>query len=121
VFAKARGAAGPLGWVLDYRVSAARGSRDAAFPVPYSGFAARGAWLMETLSGVLDAGRTYLFRLRAPGALEVILVSGAKRTMLTRSGEEFSGEVSAPAGETVMYAKYAGGGEYQGLLRYVGR
>jgi hypothetical protein len=121
VFAKARDATGPLGWVLDYRVDAARGARNAAFPSPYRDFSSSGAWLFESLDGVLDVRKSYRFRLRAPGAIEVMVATGARHTLLSRSGDEFSGEMSVPAGETVVYAKYAAGDEYVGLLRYVGR
>ena len=55
------------------------------------------------------------------GPLEVLLVSGNRRTTLTRAGEEFAADVSAPVGEYVIYAKYGAAGNYLGLLRYVGR
>lgn len=121
VFAKSRGASGPLEWVLDYGVKASRAATDAEFPVAYSSFGTSGAWLLESLSGVLKVGQAYRFKLRAPGALEVLLVSGDRRTTLTRIGEEFSADVSALAGEAVMYAKYGATGKYVGLLQYVGR
>jgi hypothetical protein len=72
------------------------------------------------LSGVLEVGRTYHFRLRAPGALDVLLVSGNRRTTLARVGDEFAADVSAQAGESVIYAKYGAADNYLGLLRYVG-
>ena len=121
VFGKARGATGPLGWVLDYRVDASRGTRDAAFPTPYSAFASRGAWLFESLDGTLHIGHSYRFRLRVPGAIEVMLDNGGRRTMLARVGDEFSTETNAAPGPSVIYAKYGVGGDYLGLLRYVGR
>ena len=87
----------------------------------YSSFGTSGAWLLETPGGVLEVGRSYRFRLRAPGALEVLLVSGDRRTTLTRVGDEFSADVSALAGEGVMYAKYGATSNYLGLLKYFGR
>jgi hypothetical protein len=121
VFAKEQGAGGPLEWVLDYRVRASRGATDAAFPVAYSDFGATGAWLLESLSGTLEAGRTYRFRLRAPGALEVAVVSGGRWTHLTHDGAEFSGAVNALSGDNVVFAKYGATSNFVGLLRYVGR
>ena len=121
VFAKPLGADGSLSWVLDYRVQASRGASDAAFPMAYGSFGARGATLLEPLSGVLQAGRTYRFRLRAPGALDVAVVAGGKWTHLAASGGEFSGDVPASAGSVVVYAKYEAGADYTGLLRYTGR
>jgi hypothetical protein len=121
VFAKNRGASGELEWILDYAVKASRGASDAPFPLAYSSFGTSGAWLLESLSGVLDIGRTYRFRLLAPGATDVVLVSGNRRTTLTRVGEEFSADVSTVAGESVLYAKYGTADKYLGLLKYVGR
>ena len=121
VFGNARDAAGPPGWVLDYRVDASRGTRDAVFPTPYSTFASRGAWLFEPLDGTLHVDRSYRFRLRVPGAIEVMLDNAGRRTMLTRVGDEFSAELSPAAGEAVIFAKYEVGGDYLGLLKYVGR
>lgn len=121
VYAKPRGTPGPFAWVLDYRVDAARGAGDAAFPVPFTGFTASGAWLYESLDGALHPGQTYRFRLRVPGATDVIFDNAGHRTALARSGDEFSAELSAPRGETVIYAQFKEGGRYTGLLKYVGR
>lgn len=121
LFAKPRGSEGALEWVLDYSVKASRGSNDAAFPTPYSSFGTSGAWLLESPSGVMDIGKTYQIRLRAPGASEVLLVTGEGRTPLKRVGDEFSAAVVACQGETVVYAKFGSSEKYLGLLRYVGR
>lgn len=121
LFAKPEGAAGPLQWVLDYRVQASRGAPDAAFPMAYTGFGERGTWLVEPLTGVLEAGRTYRFRLRAPGALDVAVVAGGQWTHFTRDGEEFSADVPAVAGHIIVYAKYDPTSDFTGLLRYTGR
>lgn len=121
VFAKNRGSEGALEWVLDYSVTASRGSNDAAFPTPYSSFGTSGAWLLESPGGVMDIGKTYQIRLRAPGASEMLLVSGQVRTPLTKTGDEFSAAMVACAGETVVYAKFGSSEKYLGLLKYVGR
>jgi hypothetical protein len=121
VFAKPLGTDGSLSWVLDYRVQASRGASGAAFPLAYESFGARGATLLEPLSGVLQAGRTYRFRLRAPGALDVTVVAGGRWTHLAASGEEFSGDVLASRGNVVVYARYESSADFTGLLRYTGR
>jgi hypothetical protein len=121
VFAKPLGADGSLRWVLDYRVQATRGASHAAFPFAYESFGSRGATLLEPLSGVLQAGRTYRFRLRAPGALDVAVVAGGRWTHLAGSGDEFSGDVRPSAGNVVVYAKYDPSADFTGLLRYTGR
>lgn len=102
-------------------MQASRGAPDAAFPMAYTGFGARGTWLVEPLTGVLEAGRTYRFRLRAPGALDVAVVAGGQWTHFTRDGEEFSADVPAVAGNIVVYAKYDPNSNFTGLLRYTGR
>jgi len=121
IFAKPQGAEGPLGWVMDYRVTASRGTSDAMFPTTFTGFGARGAWLFEPLGGVLQAGQSYRFRLRAPGALDVAVVANGVWTHLTQSGEEWAGDATAAAGNVVVYAKYDPTSNFTGLLRYTGR
>ena len=121
LFAKHRGAEGPLDWVLDYAVKATRGSAQAAFPTPYVSFGRSGAWLLESPAGVMDVGKTYKISLRAPGVSEMMMVNGATRTPLTKAGNEFSAEVVAPPGESVLYAKFGSSEKYLGLLRYVAR
>lgn len=121
LFAKPRGAEGQLSWVLDYRVQAARGAPDAVFPFAYEGFSVTGATLVEPFSGVLRAGQTYRFRLRAPGALDVAVVAGSQWTHLAQSGGEFAGDVVAAAGNVTVYAKYDPTSNFTGLLRYTGR
>jgi len=121
VFAKPLGEQGPLGWVLDYRVQVAQGAGDAAFPLAYESFGSRGVTLLEPRSGVLQAGRIYRFRLRAPGALDVAVEVGGQWTHLVASGDEFAGAVRVPAGAIVVYARYEPEGGFTGLLRYGGR
>ena len=121
VFAKPLGAAGDLDWILDYRVRVTGGAPGAVFPTTYGAFGARRAWLHSPADGVLRAGQRYRFRLRAPGALEVAVVAGARWTSLAAQGEEFVGEVTAVRGAIVVYAKYRSNADFEGLLRYAGR
>lgn len=121
IFAKPQGAEGSLSWVMDYRVTASRGVGNAMFPTTFTGFGARGAWLIEPLGGVLQVGQSYRFRLRAPGALDVAVVANGVWTHLTRSGEEWAGDATAAAGNVVVYAKYDPTSNFTGLLRYSGR
>lgn len=121
VFAKARGAAGVLDWILDYRVRASAGAADAVFPFAYEAFGSRGVRLLAPLDGVLRAGRRYEFHVRAPGAREVAVVSGGRWTKLVGSGDEFAGGATAERGAITVYARYGTTAEYEGLLRYDGR
>lgn len=120
-YAKPLGAPGALGWILDYRVRAARGAPGAVFPASYAAFGSHGVWLDSPMDGVLRAGRRYVFRLRAPGAIEVVVVAGGRRSMLVPRGDEFSGVVTAVPGDIVVFGKYRTGTQYEGLLRYTGR
>jgi hypothetical protein len=121
VFAKPLGAEGSLAWVLDYRVQATAGAPDAAFPMAFGSFGTRGATLLEPMTGVLQAGRTYHFRLRAPHALDVAVVAGGQWTHLVRAGEEYAADVQAVPGDVVVYAKYDPDSNFTGLLKYAGR
>ncbi|HXY20422.1 MAG TPA: transglutaminase domain-containing protein [Gemmatimonadales bacterium] len=120
VFAKPLGAAGPLEWILDYRVRAG-GAPGAVFPTAFEAFGVRGVRLLGPLDGVLRAGRAYTFALRAPGALEVAVVAGGRWTRLVPQGDGFAGEATAEPGTVTVFARYDTTGEYEGLLRYTGR
>jgi len=120
VFAKPLGAAGSLEWILDYRVHAT-GAPGVVFPMAFEAFATRSVRLLSPLDGELRREQRYRFTLRAPGALEVAVVSGGRWTRLPRSGDDFDGEVTAMPGTVSVYAKYDARGEYEGLLRYEGR
>lgn len=121
VFAKPLGADGPLAWVLDHRVQSTAGAPAATFPLAFGSFGARGATLLEPLTGVLQAGRAHHFRLRVPGALDVAVVAGGQWTHLTWAGEEWVADVRAVPGDVVVYAKYDPAGSFTGLLKYTGR
>jgi hypothetical protein len=121
LFAKHLGAEGPLDWVLDYSVKATRGSRQGEFPTPYATFGRSGVWIIETPTGVMEVGKTYQIRLRAPGAREMLFVSGETRIPLVKNGDEFSAALVAASGESVLYGKFGSSEKLMGLLRYVGK
>jgi hypothetical protein len=121
VFAKPRGTEGSFAWALDYRVQATAGAPNAAFPMTFGSFGSNGEALLEPLTGVLQAGRTYHFRIRAPNAQEVAVVVGREFTHLTRNGDEFAGDVLAVAGDMMVVARSGASGSYSGLLKYTGR
>ena len=121
VFAKPLGVDGAFDWALDYRVRATAGTPEAAFPMAFGGFGTSGATLLEPMTGVLQAGRSHRFRLRAPGALDVAVMVGRQMTPLARVGEEFVGDVPVVVGDVMVLAKYEAAGSYTGLLKYTGR
>jgi len=121
VFAKPLGADGSLAWILDYRVQATAGAPEAVFPMAFGSFGARGATLLEPMTGLLRAGRAYRFRLRAPGALDVAVLAGGQWTHLTRAGEDWVADVAVVSGDIMVMAKYDGQTNFTGLLKYTGR
>jgi hypothetical protein len=121
VFAKPMDAEGTLRWVLDYRIEASRGAPTREFPTAFGQFGTSGSWLVEPLSGVLEAGRTYRFRLRTTGALEVAAVASGEWTHFTQDGEDWIADVTAAPGTITVFAKYDADEQFQGLLQYSGR
>ena len=121
VFAKPLGAEGSLAWVLDYRVQATAGAPDAAFPMAFGSFGTRGATLLEPMTGSLQSGRTYRFRLRAPGAQDVAVLAGGRWAHLVRAGEDWIADVQVVPGDIMVMAKYDGESSFTGLLKYAGR
>ena len=121
LFAKPLGDEGSLKWVLDYRVKASQGLPDAGFPTTFANFGVGRVWLVEPLDGFLVAGRSYRFRLRVPGALQVAIEANGEWTCFTGDGNEFSAEVTAVRGAMTVSAKYDSEEQFVGLLQYTGR
>jgi hypothetical protein len=121
VFAKRSADSGPADWAVDYRIRAERRSRESfVFPETYQGFLEHSVFLKKPLSGRLRSGIERTFRLRVPGAEEVMVDMGKSFRLLDRNGEWFEGEVRAIAGEITVYAKFPGEKRYCGLLKYRG-
>jgi hypothetical protein len=121
VFAKPLGADGSLDWVLDYRVQARAGAPDAVFPLAFESFGTHRATLLEPMTGVLQAGQSYRFRLRAPGAIDVAVVTGGRWTHLSLAGAEWLADVQALPGDVVVYARYDPASSFTGVLKYSAR
>jgi transglutaminase-like putative cysteine protease len=108
-------------WAMQYRVSATAGRDPAArFPETYGTFHERGATLEAPLTGSLRAGTRAAFRLSVPDAKEVGAVQGTAWTAFTRRGENFEGTLRVSPGELLIAAGFAGGTDYDVLLRYRG-
>lgn len=121
IFAKQASDSGPAEWAIDYRIRGrCRSAVRAAFPETYQDFMERDVYLEGPLSGRLRSGAGIPFRLRVPGAEEVMVDMGRSFRLLERDGEWFGGEVLALRGEITVYAKFPGEKRYSGLLRYRG-
>lgn len=121
LFAKRKDEEGSLHWALDYRITASAGDPDAGFPQVFGRFAQSGAVLETPMASPLAAGARQRFRLRAPGALQVAVVSSGEWTLLTSDGDAWVGEVTPAAGDVTVFAKYEEDGSFTSLLRYVAR
>ncbi len=107
--------------VVDYRIHSVVGNAS-TFPKLYLSFQQQNCVLDSPLSGDLRAGKPVTFRLSAPGAEEVLVLSGGRRCRLApEGGGVFAATVEPEAGEAVVFARYPGERRHVGLLRYVVR
>jgi hypothetical protein len=102
--------------VLEYRINAASGGV-AGFPMAFGKFSEAGAYLYGPLDGRLLAGKSYLFRIRVPGAGNVSVVCGKEWTNLAMQGDLFEGNATVSGDSVGVFAKFQGE-EWDGLVRY---
>ncbi|MFA6372069.1 MAG: transglutaminase domain-containing protein [Methanothrix sp.] len=115
-YAKRRDDPGKYNSVLEYRIDAASGG-GAGFPMAFGKFSEAGAYLYGPLEGRLEAGSSYLFRIRVPGAENVSVVCGKEWTHLAMQGELFEGNATVSGDNVGIFAKFQGE-EWDGLVRY---
>lgn len=119
VYGRDKGAKGSFRPVLEYAIRARScATRRVALPETFDAFTAYGVELIEPKEGYLKRGFRQSFRIRAPEAGDVAVVSGSEWTHLLRKGELFEGSVFVKAGEITVYAQYSNQAEYAGLLSY---
>jgi len=122
MFVKPRDAEGSYQWAGDYRVEAMAGDPDGDFPLAFLAFSEYDALLVSPMRGTLDAGETYPFRIRVPGATDVAVVVDDEWHHLTRVGNHvFAGEVAVAPGEVPVFARVEEGGSYMALVKYIAR
>ncbi len=119
VFARGRNAATQeYESAVEYVVRAKR-STDRVFPKMYVSFQERGCYLASPISGVLKADAPAEFRVRAPGAEDVIVgVNGLARHLAPAGDGAFSGKVVVERGQATVFGRFPGSRRYEGLLRY---
>jgi Transglutaminase-like superfamily len=104
-----------------YRIEAQQGvGGGAGFPSVYRPFAEREGRLEAPLRGRLPAGQPQRFRVRVPGAEEVVAAVGERLVALHAAGDAFEGELRVPRGPFILYARFPGRSGYAGLLRFEG-
>jgi hypothetical protein len=116
-YAKKKNDTGKYDSVLEYRINAVSGEESAGFPMTYGKFTEAGAYLFSPMQGRLKAGESYWFRIRAPGAQEVAVVSGEEWSHLASRGDLFEGNATARKGDVGVYANF-GGEEWEGMVGY---
>jgi hypothetical protein len=116
-YAKQKGESGEYNSVLKYRIDAASGG-GAGFPMAFGKFSETGSYLYGPLEGKLEAGSSYLFRIRVPGARNVSVVCGEEWTSLASRGDLFEGNATVGKGDVGIYAMFLGE-EWDGLVKFV--
>ena len=118
-YAKQKDEPGEYNSVLEYRINAASGDKESpGFPMVYGKFSEAGAYLFSPLEGKLEAGSSYSFRIRVPGAGNVSVVCGDEWSYLDSRGDLFEGNATAGKGDVGVFGKFQGEG-WEGLVRYV--
>jgi hypothetical protein len=119
VFARERNAAAQeYDSALEYAIHA-KGSAHEVFPKMYLSFQERGCHLASPISGILKADARVHFRVRAPGAEDVIVgVNGLARHLAPAGDGVFSGEVVVERGQAGVFARFPSSKRHEGLLRY---
>jgi hypothetical protein len=105
--------------VLKFLINASSGDEEGAgFPTAFAKFPEAGCYLMSPLVGRLEAGKSYWFSIRVPGAEDVAVVSGDEWTHLAKQGDLFEGNATAGEEGAGVYASN-GGGKWDGVVNYM--
>jgi len=115
-YAKKKDDPGVYKSVLQYNINASSGA-ESGYPLTFGRFGEVGAHLCSPLERRLQAGQSYHFRIRVPGAEEVAVVSGKEWTKLARQGDLFEGNVTVEQGDAGIFANF-GGEKWEGMVRY---
>ncbi len=103
---------------VDYIVRAKR-STDRIFPKMYVSFQERGCYLTSPISGILKADAPVEFRVRIPGAEDVVVGVNGLARHLGRAGDgAFAGKVVVERGQAAVFGRFPGSKRYEGLLLY---
>lgn len=115
-YAKKRDDPGVYKSVLQYNINASSGGAD-GFPMTFGRFGEAGAYLFSPMEGRLQAGESYHFKIRVPGAAEVAVVCGKEWSQLEAKGDWFEGNVTVAKGDAGIFANF-GGEKWEGMVRY---
>ncbi|MBT5876191.1 MAG: hypothetical protein HOH43_22375 [Candidatus Latescibacteria bacterium] len=108
-------------WVAEYTIVSKSSTFGATgFPQRSISFMERQVYLETPMSGYLNSGENYPFKVRAPAAADVAIVIGESWTHLTKNGDWYTGDVTAEKGEIALCARYEDKEEYAVMLVYQG-
>jgi transglutaminase/protease-like cytokinesis protein 3 len=90
------------------------------FPLNYSTFSEKGAYLYTPLNKYLDTNQPVNFKLNVPNAVEVVVIDTVTNnwTKLTQFGSLFEGNVAVNSGKVKVLAKFPYDNRYWGLVEY---
>jgi len=115
-YAKKRDDPGVYKSVMQYNINASSGV-DNGYPQTFGRFGEVGAHLYSPLDGRLQAGQSYHFRIRVPGAAEVAVVCGKEWSRLAAEGDLFEGNVTVAKGDAGVFANFWGE-KWEGMVKY---
>jgi hypothetical protein len=81
-------------------------------------FAKNGCTLLYPLSRKVPAGQTQAFAVKMPGALEAFVQQGKSRTSMPQAGDLFVGQATLEPGPVQLFARFAEGSNYSGVLEF---
>ena len=115
-YAKKKDDPGVYKSVMQYNINASSGV-ESGYPLTFGRFGEVGAHLYSPLDGRLQAGQSYHFRIRVPGAAEVAVVCGKEWSRLGAEGDLFEGNVTVANEDAGIFANF-GGEKWEGLVRF---
>jgi len=115
-YAKNKDDSGVYKSVMQYNINASSGE-ESGYPLTFGRFGEVGAHLYSPLEGRLQAGQSYHFKIRVPGAAEVAVVCGGEWNRLAGKGDLFEGNVTVAKGEAGIFANFDGE-KWEGMAKY---
>ena len=115
-YAKKKDDPGVYKSVMQYNINASSGV-ESGFPLTFGRFGEVGAHLYSPMERSLQAGQSYHFKIKVPGATEVAVVCGKEWTKLAGQGDLFEGNVTVAKGDAGIFANF-GGDKWEGMVKY---
>jgi transglutaminase/protease-like cytokinesis protein 3 len=119
VYAKKRDEPGNYEWAADYLVRVPQvASQPTSYPQVMATFNEVSAKLLSPLAGKLKSGGEETFRLTAPGATAVAVITDGAWTNLEKHGDVWEGKVAVKGEQVQVAARFPGSQSFYVLLVY---